>query len=39
VTEPSAVEVELAMEKLKSQRLPGIDQIPAVLIKAVGRTI
>jgi hypothetical protein len=34
VPEPSALEVELAIEKLKSQTLPGIDQIPAELIKA-----
>jgi hypothetical protein len=39
VPEPSAVEVELAIEKLKSHKSPGIDQIPAELIKAVGRTI
>ena len=39
VPEPSALEVELAMEKLKSHKLPGIDQIPAELIKAGGRTI
>ena len=37
--EPSASEVELAMEKLKSHRSPGIDQIPAELIKAGGKTI
>ena len=37
--EPSAFEVELAIEKLKSHRSPGIDQIPAELIKAGGRTI
>jgi len=29
VPEPSAFEVELAIEKLKSQKSPGIDQIPA----------
>jgi len=39
VPEPSAFEVELAIEKLKSHKLPGIDQIPAELIKAGGRTI
>jgi len=33
---PSASEVELAIEKLKSHKLPGIDQIPAELIKAGG---
>jgi hypothetical protein len=36
VPEPSALEVELAIENHKS---PGIDQIPAELIKAGGRTI
>jgi len=39
VPEPSAYEVELAIEKLKSHKSPGIDQIPAELIKAGGRTI
>jgi len=34
VPEPSAVEVELDIEKLKCQTSPGIDQIPAELIKA-----
>jgi uncharacterized membrane protein YhdT len=29
VPEPSAFEVELAVEKLKSHKSPGIDQIPA----------
>ena len=33
--EPSAFEVELAIEKLKSHKSPGIDQIPAELIKQV----
>ena len=37
VPEPSAFEVELSIEKLKSHNLPG--QIPAELIKAGGRTI
>ena len=37
--EPSAFEVQLAIEKLKSHKLPGIDQIAAELIKAGGRTI
>ena len=37
--EPSAFEVELAIVKLKSHKSPGIDQIPAELIKAGGRTI
>ena len=39
VPEPSALEVELAIEKLKSHKSPGIDQIPAELIKAGGSTI
>ena len=34
VPEPSAFEFELAIEKLKSHKSPGIDQIPAELIKA-----
>ena len=29
----------MAIEKLKSHKLPGIDQIPAELIKAGGKTI
>jgi len=39
VPEPSAFEVELSIENLKSHRSPGIDQIPAELIKAGGQTI
>jgi len=39
VPEPSAAEFELAIDKLKSHKSPGIDQIPAELIKAGGRTI
>ena len=39
VSEPSAFEIELAIEKLKSHKSPGTDQISAGLIKAVGRTI
>ena len=35
VPEPSAFEVELAIEKLKSHKSPGIDHIPE-LIKAGG---
>jgi len=34
VPEPSAAEVELAIDKLKRHKSPGIDQIPAELIKA-----
>ena len=37
--EPSAFEVELAIEKLKSHKSPGVDQISAELIKEGGRTI
>jgi len=37
--EPSAFEFELAIGKLKNHRSPGINQIPAELIKAGGRTI
>ena len=37
--EPSALKVELAIEKLKSHKSPGIDQIPAELIKGGGSTI
>jgi len=36
---PNALEFELAVEKLKRHKSPGIDQIPAELIKAEGRTI
>jgi hypothetical protein len=39
VPEPSALEVETAIEKLKRHKSPGTDQIPAELIKARGRTI
>jgi len=39
VPEPSASEVELAIDKLKSHKSPGIDQIPAELIKVGGRII
>jgi len=39
VPEPSASEFELAIDKLKSHKSPGIDQTPAELIKAGGRTI
>ena len=34
VPEPSVAEFELAIDKLKSHKSPGIDQIPAELIKA-----
>ena len=39
VPEPSASVVELAIDNRKSHKSPGIDQIPAELIKAGGRTI
>jgi len=39
VTEPSACEFEMANGKLKRHKSPGIDQIPAKLIKVRGRTI
>jgi len=39
VAEPSAFEVELAIEKLNRHKSPGIDQLPAQLIKAGGRTV
>jgi len=39
VTEPSAAEFEMAIDKPKSHKSPGIDQIPAELIKAGGRII
>jgi hypothetical protein len=39
IPEPSAFEVELATEKLKSHKLPGTDQIPTELIKGGVRTI
>ena len=37
--EPSAFEVDLAIEKLKSHKSSGVGQIPAELIKEGGRTI
>jgi hypothetical protein len=39
VLEPSVSEVEVAIEKLKSYKSPGVDQIPAELIKAGGETL
>ena len=38
VPQPSASEVELVIEKLKSHKSPGIDQMPAELIKAGSET-
>ena len=39
VPEPSAFEVEVAIEKLKSHKSPGVDQISAELFEAGGLTI
>jgi hypothetical protein len=39
VPEPSLVEVEIAIGKLKSCKSPATDQIPAELIKAEGETL
>ena len=39
VSESSTFEDELAIEKLKNHKSPGISQIQAQLIKAGGRTI
>jgi len=39
VPEPSDFDFEMAIEKLKRHKSPGIDGIPAELIKARGRTI
>ena len=39
VPDPSASEVELAIDKLKSHKPPGIAQLPAELIKVWDRTI
>jgi hypothetical protein len=39
VPEPSLVEVEIAIEKLKSYKSPGTNQIPAELIKAEGEKL
>jgi hypothetical protein len=39
VPEPSAFEIEMVIEKLKRRKSPGINQIPAELIKAGGRII
>ena len=36
---PRAFEVVLATQKLKNRKSPGIDQMPAELIKALGRTV
>ena len=39
VPDPSASEFELAIDKIKSHKSPGIDQIPTELIKVGGRTL
>ena len=39
VPEPSVFEVELAIEKLKNHKSPGIDQTPAELFKAGGSRV
>jgi hypothetical protein len=39
VPEPSAFKVEMDIEMLKRHKSPGVDQIPAELIKAGGRRI
>ena len=39
VPETSASEIELAIEKLKRHKSPGIDQMPAELIKGGSKTI
>jgi len=39
VPETSTFEVEIAIHKLKGHKSPGIDHIPAELIKAEGSTI
>jgi hypothetical protein len=39
VPEPTLVEVEIAIGKLKSYKSPDTDQIPAKLIKARGETL
>jgi len=39
VPDPSALEIEIAIEKLKILKSPGIDQIPAELIILGGRKI
>jgi hypothetical protein len=39
VSEPSLVELEIAIGKLKTYKSPGTDQIPGELIKAGGETL
>jgi hypothetical protein len=37
--EPNAFEIEMTIKKLKRQKSPGIDEVPAELIKTGGRKI
>jgi hypothetical protein len=39
VPEPSAFEVEVAIEELKRRKSPSTDQIPAALVQALGRSM
>jgi hypothetical protein len=39
VLEPRAFEIEMAIEEIKRQKSPSIEQIPAEMLKAGGRTI
>jgi hypothetical protein len=39
VPEQCACEIEMAVEKLKRHKTPGVNQIPAEFVKAGGRTI
>ena len=39
LSEPSALKIELVFDKLKNRKSPGIDELPAELIKAGGGTI
>jgi hypothetical protein len=39
VPQPSASEVEVAVRKLKMYKSPGVDQTPAELIQAGGKTL
>ena len=36
---PSAFDVEMAIEKLQRNKLPGSDYTPAEMIKAIGKAI
>jgi hypothetical protein len=39
IPEPSVTEIEIAIKKLKSVKSPGIDDIPAELLKAGGTAL